>query len=240
MKITCFVVDDEPLAVELMESYVRKTPFLELKGSFGSGTLAFEALQNEPVDLLLCDIQMPGLTGMELSRMLPERTRIIFTTAFSDYALEGFKVQALDYLLKPISYDDFLSAVRKAQQWFEMAAAVPASPTAAPAGPRTLFVKTDYRLQQIDLDDILYIEGMKDYVKIHLEGLQDPVVSLMSLKSLEERLPTDRFFRVAKSYIVQIPKIRVIEKNRIVFGDTRIPISEQVRDAFFRHISLLG
>ena len=227
--ITCYVVDDEPLAVELMEAYVRKTPFLELKGSFGSGVQAFQALEKNPVDLLFCDIQMPGLTGMELSRMLPEGTRVIFTTAFGQYALEGFKVQALDYLLKPISYADFLAAARKAQDWF---ARVPAS---APA-PQSLFVKSEYRLQQIAFDDILYVEGMKDYVRIFLES-GDPVVSLSTLKALEVQLPEDRFFRVSKSYIVQLSKVRTLERGRIVFGQTYIPISDGTREEFFRRLS---
>ena len=227
--ITCYVVDDEPLAVELMEAYVRKTPFLELKGSFGSGVQAFQALEKNPVDLLFCDIQMPGLTGMELSRMLPEGTRVIFTTAFGQYALEGFKVQALDYLLKPISYADFLAAARKAQDWF---ARVPAS---APA-PQSLFVKSEYRLQQIAFDDILYVEGMKDYVRIFLES-GDPVVSLSTLKALEAQLPEDRFFRVSKSYIVQLSKVRTLERGRIVFGQTYIPISDGTREEFFRRLS---
>ena len=227
--ITCYVVDDEPLAVELMEAYVRKTPFLELKGSFGSGVQAFQALEKNPVDLLFCDIQMPGLTGMELSRMLPEGTRVIFTTAFGQYALEGFKVQALDYLLKPISYADFLAAARKAQDWF---ARVPAS---APA-PQSLFVKSEYRLQQIAFDDILYVEGMKDYVRIFLES-GDPVMSLSTLKALEAQLPEDRFFRVSKSYIVQLSKVRTLERGRIVFGQTYIPISDGTREEFFRRLS---
>lgn len=227
--ITCYVVDDEPLAVELMEAYVRKTPFLELKGSFGSGVQVFQALEKNPVDLLFCDIQMPGLTGMELSRMLPEGTRVIFTTAFGQYALEGFKVQALDYLLKPISYADFLAAARKAQDWF---ARVPAS---APA-PQSLFVKSEYRLQQIAFDDILYVEGMKDYVRIFLES-GDPVVSLSTLKALEAQLPEDRFFRVSKSYIVQLSKVRTLERGRIVFGQTYIPISDGMREEFFRRLS---
>lgn len=234
--ITCYVVDDEPLAVELLEAYVRKTPFLELKGSFGSGVQAFEALEKAPVDLLFCDIQMPGLTGMELSRMLPEGTRIIFTTAFSQYALEGFRVQALDYLLKPISYADFLQAARKAQAWFSRTAPASAPAAPVPSAPESLFVKTEYRLQQIAFDDILYAEGMKDYVRIVLES-GEPVLSLMSLKALEAQLPADRFFRVAKSYIVQLPKVRTIERGRIVFGSTYIPISETTRDAFYQRLS---
>lgn len=242
MKLRCLVIDDEPLAVELMEGYVRKTPFLELAGSYESGTAAFAALREHPVELLFCDIQMPGLNGMELSRMLPEETRVIFTTAFSQYAVEGFRVQAVDYLLKPINYTDFLSAANKALQWFELKRrAGEAGRESQPKGdsrkpdeaPQSIFVKTEYRLQQIDLERILYIEGLKDYVKIHVEGEAHPVVSLLSLKTLEEQLPADRFIRVHRSYIVQPSKIRTIERNRIVFGSERIPVSENYRQLFY-------
>ena len=233
MKLNCAIIDDEPLAVELMESYVRKTPFLELQGSFGSGVAAFGMLRDRPVDLLFCDIQMPGLSGMELSRMLPADTRVIFTTAFSRYAVEGFRVNAVDYLLKPISYADFLAAAQKALEWFELKRRA-----GAPADDlRSIFVKTEYRLRQIELERILYIEGLKDYVKIHVEDEPHPVLSLMSLKSLEEQLPADRFIRVHRSYIVQPAKIRTIERNSIVFGRERIPISENYRQAFFDFLS---
>lgn len=236
-KLRCDVIDDEPLAVELMESYVRRTPFLQLEGSFGSGTAAFEALHENPVELLYCDIQMPELNGMDLTRMLPPATRVIFTTAFDRYAVEGFRVNALDYLLKPISYADFLAASQKALAWFEMqdrAQAVATAPQPAPAAaPRSIFVRTEYRLRQIDFDRILYIEGLKDYVKIHTDEEPHPVLSLTSLKTLEEQLPADRFIRVHRSYIVQPSKIRTIERNRIVFGKEYIPISEGYRQAFF-------
>lgn len=229
MKLSCAIIDDEPLAVELMESYVRKTPFLEMQGSFGSGVAAFGMLRDRPVDLLFCDIQMPGLNGVEFSRMLPADTRVIFTTAFSRYAVEGFRVNAVDYLLKPISYADFLAAAQKALEWFELKRRA-----GAPADDlRSIFVKTEYRLRQIELERILYIEGLKDYVKIHVEDEPHPVLSLMSLKSLEEQLPADRFIRVHRSYIVQPAKIRTIERNSIVFGRERIPISENYREALF-------
>lgn len=233
MKLSCAIIDDEPLAVELMESYVRKTPFLELQGSFGSGVAAFGMLRDRPVDLLFCDIQMPGLNGVEFSRMLPADTRVIFTTAFSRYAVEGFRVNAVDYLLKPISYADFLAAAQKALEWFELKRRA-----GAPADDlRSIFVKTEYRLRQIELERILYIEGLKDYVKIHVEDEPHPVLSLMSLKSLEEQLPADRFIRVHRSYIVQPAKIRTIERNSIVFGRERIPISENYWQAFFDFLS---
>ena len=233
MKLSCAIIDDEPLAVELMESYVRKTPFLELQGSFGSGVAAFGMLRDRPVDLLFCDIQMPGLNGVEFSRMLPADTRVIFTTAFSRYAVEGFRVNAVDYLLKPISYADFLAAAQKAIEWFELKRRAGAPDDDL----RSIFVKTEYRLRQIELERILYIEGLKDYVKIHVEDEPHPVLSLMSLKSLEEQLPADRFIRVHRSYIVQPAKIRTIERNSIVFGRERIPISENYRQAFFDFLS---
>lgn len=164
MKLRCVVIDDEPLAVELMESYVRKTPFLELCGSYGSASAAFEALREQPVDLLFCDIQMAGLNGMELARMLPATTRVIFTTAFSRYAVEGFRVNAIDYLLKPIDYADFLEAANKALAWFEIRDRAEtrdnrAEPPVAAPKPQRIFVKTEYRLQQIELGRINYVEG---------------------------------------------------------------------------------
>lgn len=235
MKLSCAIIDDEPLAAELMEGYVQKTPFLELSGSFGSGTAAFDTLRDRPVDLLFCDIQMPGLNGMELSRMLPPDTRVIFTTAFSRYAVEGFRVRAIDYLLKPISYADFLAAAQKALEWFEIKRRAEGAgmPPETEAKRQSIFVKTEYRLQQIELDRICYIEGLKDYVKIHVEGEPHPVLSLLSLKSLEEQLPAERFIRVHRSFIVQPAKIRTIERNRIVFGKEYIPISENYRQPFF-------
>ncbi len=230
-KISCIVIDDEPLAARLVETYVNKTPFLELKGTFNSGSAAFTFLQDNPADLLFCDIQMPGLSGMELSRMLPENTRIIFTTAFSEYALEGFKVRALDYLLKPISYEDFLTAALKAKEYFDRSAENPAGKV------RSIFVKTEYRLQQIELDKITYIEGFKDYVRIHLDDGTPPVLSLMRLKNLEDTLPADRFVRVHKSFIVQTSRIEAIERARIIIGKDYIPIGETYQDSLYRAIS---
>lgn len=271
--ISCIVVDDEPLAVRLMESYVAKTPFLSLKGSFTSGTAAYSFLQDNPVDLLFCDIQMPNLSGMDLSRMLPERTRIIFTTAFSEYAVEGFKVRALDYLLKPISYEDFLSAAMKAKEYLELIddkllrqAQLPSGLVTEPAARRdssttevteptvstsvtepvevteqrkikSIFVKTEYRLQQIDLDRITYIEGLKDYVKIHLNNGTAPILSLMRLKALEDTLPKEDFVRVHKSFIVRLAAIEAIERNHILIGPSRIPIGDTYQTALYQALS---
>lgn len=240
MKLTCTIIDDEPLAVSLLETYVRKTPFLELKGSYNSAINALSDLSIDPVDLLFLDIQMPELNGMEFSRMLPENIRIIFTTAFEQYALDSYKVNALDYLLKPISYPDFLKSAQKAMQWYEIlnqnkdGAKVSVSEK---KDPESIFVKADRKLIQIDLNKILYIEGLKDYVKIYIEGEQHPVLSLMSMKSMEEMLPESRFIRVHRSFIVQSEKIKVIDRNRIVFGKEYIPISDGYKEKFVEFLS---
>ena len=217
-----------------MESYAAKTPFLSLKGSFTSGTAAYSFLQDNPVDLLFCDIQMPNLSGMDLSRMLPERTRIIFTTAFSEYAVKGFKVRALDYLLKPISYEDFLSATVKAKEYFEVTEPVEVTEQRK---IKSIFVKTEYRLQQIDLDKITYIEGLKDYVKIHLNDGSTPVLSLMRLKNLEDTLPNEDFVRVHKSFIVRLTAIEAIERSHILIGQDRIPIGDSYKPRLYQALS---
>ncbi|HIZ91278.1 MAG TPA: LytTR family DNA-binding domain-containing protein [Candidatus Bacteroides merdavium] len=229
MKLKCAIVDDEPLALGLLESYVTKTPFLELTGKYSSAVQAMKELPDKQADLIFLDIQMPELNGLEFSKMVPPQTRIIFTTAFEQYALDGYKVNALDYLLKPISYNDFLQAANKAVQWFELLKQPQEEIT-------SIFVKSDYKLIQIELDNILYIEGLKDYVKIYEEGTNRPVLSLMSMKSMEELLPASRFMRVHRSYIVQKSKIRVIDRGRIIFGKTSIPVSDSYKTAFQEYL----
>ena len=248
MILTCAIIDDEPLAISLLESYVNKTPFLRLAGKYNSAINALPVLSKEPVDLLLLDIQMPELNGMEFSRILEADTRIIFTTAFSQYALDSYKVNALDYLLKPISYPDFLKSANKALQWYELlrnniptqdTAATPPSPTPAPEKKEieSIFIKTEYKLMQIELRKILYIEGLKDYVKIFVEDEPRPILSLMSMKNLEDMLPASRFIRVHRSFIVQPEKIKVIERNRIVFGKEYIPISDNYKQKFMEFLA---
>lgn len=231
MTLTCAIIDDEPLAVSLLESYVNRTPFLSLAGKFNSALDALPELNARPVQLLFLDIQMPELSGMEFSRILKTDTRIIFTTAFEQYALDSYKVNALDYLLKPISYPDFLKAAGKALQWYEHIQ------VSAPADVESIFVKTEYKLVQVDLRKILYIEGLKDYVKIFVEDESHPILSLVSMKSLEEMLPASRFVRVHRSFIVQPEKIKVIERNRIVFGKEYIPISDNYKQKFFEFLA---
>ena len=251
MKLTCAIIDDEPLAVSLLESYAKKTPFLELKGTYNSAITALGELTRDPVELLFLDIQMPELSGMEFSRMLGTDIRIIFTTAFGQYAVDSYKVNALDYLLKPISYPDFLKSANKALQWYELLRGSevdetsnrsaggqegsPVSPTATSA-MESIFIKTEYKLVQIELRKILYIEGLKDYVKIFVEDEPRPILSLMSMKTMEDMLPASRFIRVHRSFIVQPEKIRVIERNRIVYGKEYIPISDNYKQKFMEFL----
>ncbi|WP_273390281.1 LytR/AlgR family response regulator transcription factor [Barnesiella viscericola] len=241
MILKCCIIDDEPLAIELLESYVKRTPFLQLEASFNSAVQAVERVSHGDIDLIFLDIQMPELDGMEFSRMIEGRSRIIFTTAFGQYAVDSYKVNAIDYLLKPFSYADFLKAAQKALQWFELSEGNTANPAAAPAETSAaspyIFVKSDYKLKQIPLDKILYIEGLKDYVKIYLEGEPHPILSLLSLKSLEEMLPEGQFIRVHRSFIVQGCKIKMIDRNRIVFGKEYIPISDTYKESFAEFIA---
>ena len=239
MILKCAIVDDEPLAVELLASYVNKIPFMQLAGKYYSATEAMKDIAGGSVDVIFLDIQMPEINGLELSKMVPETTRIVFTTAFDQYALDGYRVNALDYLLKPISYSDFIEAINKAVQWFELRQK--ADKQNANAGSENkkdyIYVKSDYKLIQIELNKILYIEGLKDYIKIHLEGEERPILSLVSMRAMEEKLPADQFIRVHRSFIVQKQKIKVIDKGRIVFGKEYIPISDSYKQELQNYVN---
>jgi len=229
MTIKCMIVDDEPLAVELLASYVQRIPFLELVGKYNNATDALNGVKDGDVDLIFLDIQMPEVSGMELSRMLPESTRVIFTTAFDQYAVDSYRTGALDYLLKPITYATFLEACNKALQWFQL---VHQSENKPDDEVKSIFVKSEYKLLQINLDSIRYVEGLKDYVKIYTDDSPHPILSLMNMKAMEQMLPASRFIRVHRSFIVSKEKIREIDRNRIVFGDVYIPIGDSYKQAF--------
>lgn len=232
MTINCAIIDDEPLAAGLLKSYVEKTPFLQLIGSYGSALEAMKELRDRPAQLLFLDIQMPELSGIEFAKILPSDTRIIFTTAFQQYAVEGYKVNALDYLLKPISYDDFLKASNKALDWFAIT-----QKQQATAADRFIFVKSDYKLIRISLDDILYIEGLKDYVRFYL-STGEKIMTLMNLKKLEDYLPRPEFLRTHRSYIVHMTQAQSIDRFRIVFGQEYIPISDSYKDEAQQYFDL--
>lgn len=224
MTINCAIIDDEPLAAGLLESYVAKTPYLNLTGTYNSAITAMRDLRDNPVPLLFLDIQMPELSGVEFAKILPKDTKIIFTTAFPQYALEGYKVNALDYLLKPISYEDFLRATEKAQDWYNML-----QKREAYNDDRIMFIKSEYKLLRVHLDDILYVEGLKDYVRICLKN-GEKIMSLMSMKKLEDYLPRPEFLRTHRSYIVHMTRVHSVDRFRIVFGDQYIPISDSYKD----------
>lgn len=231
-KIKCLIVDDEPLALDLLESYVKRTPFLELVGRCANAFEAMEVLANQTIELLFLDIQMPDLNGVQFSRTLKAGPKIVFTTAFEQYALDGFKVDALDYLLKPFNYEEFLKAANKAQEWFQLLDAQGQKEEPLPY----LFVKSEYKLVKINLKDVLYFEGLKDYVKIHLATQEKPVLSLMSLKSLEESLPAGQFMRVHRSYIVNLEKIDSVERSRILINNAAIVVADQYRERFQEYL----
>lgn len=234
MILTCAIIDDEPLAAELLESYAKKTPELHLIGVYGSAVEAMKELRNNPVDLLFLDIQMPELSGMEFAGILPKKTKIIFTTAFDRYAIDGYKVNAADYLLKPISYDSFVLSVNRV---LERCKVVDRQDVMSADG--FVYVKSEYKLVKINFVDILYIEGVKDYVKIYFRDRRKPVMSLMNMKKLEDYLPKSQFMRVHRSFIVNMSVADMIDRGRIVAGDTFIPVSEsykeQVQEYIDRH-----
>ena len=230
MTLNCFIIDDEPLALALLESYVLKTPFLNLTGNYSSAVTAVDSVSSLLPDVIFLDIQMAELNGLEYAKLVPEKTRIIFTTAFNQYALESYKVNALEYLLKPFSYSEFLQAASKALHWhqiYEKAILGNEKQT-----DDFIYVKSEYRLIQIPLIKILYIEGLKDYLKIFLEDETEPVISHITLKSMEEMLSCQFFMRVHRSFIVQKAKIKVVDHNRIVFGKTYIPVSDSYKEIF--------
>lgn len=226
--INCLIIDDEPLALDLVESYVSKTPFLELKGKCLNAFEAMKIVGSEKIDLVFLDIQMPDMNGVEFSKTLPEGIKIIFTTAFKDYAFEGFRVNAVDYLLKPFNYSEFLKAANKALQWMGTGEEKPESGYK----DNFIFVKSEYRQLKINLDEVYYFEGLKDYIKIWLTSQPKPVLTLMSLKTLENELPQTRFMRVHRSFIIALEKIESVERSQIVINKERITIAEQYKNKF--------
>jgi len=235
--LRCIVVDDEPLAVKMLEGFVERTPFLELEASFNDPVEALSAIRERKPDLAFLDIQMPDLDGMELSRMIPADTRIIFTTAFKQYAFESYEVSALDFLLKPIRYQKFLEAAEKAREWFALKEAASAASAAAvppAAEPRTsTFFKVDGTLRKVEFADILYVEGMKDYVMVFLASQKQPLVTHVTMKGMEEMLPERQFMRIHRSFIVALDKVASVSATGDVkVGDRLLHVSDAYREAF--------
>jgi len=243
MKLNCVAIDDEPLALELLSKFIEQTSFLNLIGKFSNAIEALGFINQNEVQLAFMDIQMPDLSGMELARVLDgkknsDKTRIIFATAYHQFAIEGYKVDALDYLLKPYSYEDFLNAASKAFSYFEKHAtqkteSIPGESVV----PEYIFLKVEYQLVKVMLKDIAYIEAYKDYVKVHLLSKPNPLLSLTSLKSMEDLLPSDKFMRVHRSYIVALDHIDSVSKNVIQVGKNHITVSDNYKEVFLEFMS---
>ena len=227
--IRTIAIDDEPLALQLVEGYVKKTPFLQLIGSFDNPLSAIEFMDKEEVDLVFLDIQMPDLSGTEFARVMGNKSKIVFTTAFEKYAIEGFRLEAIDYLLKPFSYEEFLKSAQRVRKIFEIEQKANNS---VDEFHEFLFLKSDYKIKRINFKDILYIEGLKDYVKVYLVDEPKPVLSLNSLKLLELKLPSSHFMRVHRSFIVNLDQVHTIDRFRIVLRNVYIPVSDQYKDKF--------
>ena len=232
--------------MELVCTFIKQTPFLQLTGRYTSAIEALNHLHQQPVDLIFLDIQMPDLSGTDLARVLDkgqpgQGPRIIFTTAFNQYALEGYRLDALDYLLKPFNYVEFLRAANKALAYAELrqkpAESNPVAAAPAEAEDEYLFLKVEYQLVRVPLQDILYIEGLKDYVKVHLQSAPKPILSLTSLKALEEKLPAKKFMRIHRSFIVALDKINSITRQSVQIGNVNIPVSDQYKDQFSKFLS---
>ena len=232
-------VDDEPLALGLVCSFIEQTPFLRLVGRHESAVAALRALHEQPdVQLLFLDIKMPDLSGLELARVLQRGPRVIFTTAFNQYALEGFRVDALDYLLKPFNYEEFLRAALKARAFFELKQAGQALAPVAPLPEEDhIYLKVEYQLVRVALADIRYVEGLKDYVKVHLASATRPLLSLTSLRGMEEKLPARQFMRIHRSYIVGLNHIQAVGRGTVQIAGETLPVSDGHREAFDQFFS---
>jgi two-component system, LytTR family, response regulator len=222
MAIKCVAIDDEPLALQLMKAYIEKTPSLQLVQVFGDAVTAAEFLKMHPVDLLFADIQMPDFNGLDLVRAIENKPMIIFTTAHRKFAFEGFELQAIDYLLKPVSFERFTKAVAKAAEYYKFKNSVTSS-------EEHLYVYSEYKLVKIDLNDIEFIESLEDYIRIHLTS-DKPVLSLMPLKRVLQKLPPDKFQRVHRSYIVSVSKIKGVNNKRIILAAAQVPVSDSYLD----------
>lgn len=227
MKINCIAIDDEPLALQQLSSYINKTPFLTLQAACKSAFEAMQVISDKKVDLMFVDIQMPDLTGIDFVKLCSDKQKFIFTTAYEQFALDGFKVDALDYLLKPFGYDEFLKSANKAKVYFELINSV----SNHNIEDEYLFVKSEYKVLKVKLSDIIYIEGLKEYVKIVVINGK-PILSLLTMKHLEKKLSMNHFMRVHRSFIVNIDHVNTIERGQIVFDKVYIPISEQYKKDF--------
>jgi len=235
--MTCLIIDDEPLAIELLEDFVSKIPFLKLEKSCSNAFEAMEKIQSKKIDLIFTDIEMPDFTGIEFIKSLEHKPLVIFTTAYSHYAVEGFNLNAIDYLVKPIPFHRFIKAVNRAQEIHSLKTEQESTnlvETSSTSKTDFIFVKSEYENLKINLDSIKYIEGLKDYIKIYTNKPK-PILTLSSLKAFEDKLPSN-FIRVHRSFIVSLNHIESVQRNRIVIDKNRIPIGQNYKDVFIKRI----
>ena len=226
--LRCIAVDDEPLALELLEDNISKVPYLQLVATCSNAMEAMKVLQQQPADLIFLDIQMPGLTGLQFIQSMTEKPMIILITAYEKYALEGFNLDVTDYLVKPVSLDRFVKACNKAKELYELKNRTNKD---APSNPDYFFVNVDYSLLKINFNDIRYIEGLKDYIKIHLKSSSRAIITRMAMKAIEEELPVAKFLRIHKSYIISLEHITAIRKNSVFIDEIELPVGENFRAA---------
>jgi len=226
--LRCLAIDDEPLALELLEDNISQVPYLKLEGKCSNALEALKFLQDHPVDLIFLDIQMPGLTGLQFIQSLTNRPMIILVTAYEKFALEGFNLDVVDYLVKPVPLDRFIKACNKAWELYNLRSK---KAEGSAVEPEFLFVNVEYSLLKIEFADILWIEGLKDYIKVHLRSNSRPVITRMSMKAIEEELPSSKFIRVHKSFIVSVAAITSVRKNSIFIGAEEIPVGDNYKEA---------
>jgi len=239
MKLSCIIVDDEPLALKLLETYIKKTSGLELIASFSDSIEAINAIKSVVPNLLFLDIQMPDLNGMELAHMIPHNTRVVFTTAFKEYAFDSYEVNAMDFLLKPIKYSKFLITVERAMEWFGKTHATENNNEGNLS--KGIYIKVDGALRHVLIEDIIYISGMKDYVMFYVENERKPLITYLRMKSIENILPKEKFMRVHRSYIVALNKIEKVDRNNCIYiGKEIIHVTEAFSDQFHRFLQKHG
>ena len=231
--IRCMAIDDEPLALQQIVTYIGKVPFLELVAQCQSALEAHQYLSNDTVDVIFCDINMPDLNGMDFIKTLVAPPLVVFTTAYAEYAIEGFKVNAVDYLLKPFGLQDFMRAANRVRERLEPAANTEPAPKTS---DDVIFLKTDYRIVKVSISDIRYVEAMSEYLKVWIENDPKPIITLLSMKKIEEHLP-DYFMRIHRSYIINLNKIQEVNKSRVILdSDTNLPIGDLYKDAFQHYL----
>lgn len=238
--IRCCVIDDEPLAAKLIASYVERTSFLSLQLVCNSASDAIRHILDGELDLVFLDIEMPQIGGIEFARIIPPEVRVVFITAYDRYAVDGFRVNALDYLLKPVSYEEFLASANRAMRSLAEHCRQPAAPQSQAPRREFLIVKSEYKHVQIRISDILIVEGLKDYIKIYIKGQKHAILTLMSMKAIEQSLPADMFMRVHRSYIVNTAYISIIDRNQVMVGTHTVPVSDTYRERFTQYITSLN